>query len=299
MSTTQPNEIVRPPSGPKPFVFVLMPFLKDFDDIYLLGIKPTCENAGAYAERVDEQIFQGTIIERIYNQIAKADILISDMTGRNPNVFYETGYAHAWHKTVILITQHTDDIPFDLKHYPHIVYGGRINELKVELQRRIQWALENLDHLKVALPTLVIKVNDTPLLENTTVPCTIHHDKSTNVDIIHITIDVHRPPGAIGENFFMSFETSNRIHRSDNDRKKRDFSVVFADGHFYHQLNDYDYTLDLRPGERKNLYMRFIGERKSMHEQEPMVLHLHSRANVFEYPFTVAISREESQDNAT
>lgn len=80
---------------PKPFVFVLMPFSSDFDDAYKLGIKKACKEAGAYAERVDEQIFDEQILERVYNQIAKADLIISDMTGRNPNVFYETGYAHA------------------------------------------------------------------------------------------------------------------------------------------------------------------------------------------------------------
>lgn len=39
---------------PKPFVFVLMPFSENFDDVYELGIKAACKNAGAYAVRVDE-----------------------------------------------------------------------------------------------------------------------------------------------------------------------------------------------------------------------------------------------------
>src|SRR5215469_12463470 len=81
------------------------------------------------------------ILLRLYNQINKADLIVSDMTGRNPNVFYETGYAHALNKKVILLTQAADDIPFDLKHYPHIVYSGKIAFLKDELQRRVQWYL--------------------------------------------------------------------------------------------------------------------------------------------------------------
>jgi hypothetical protein len=52
-------------TSPKPFAFVLMPFSDDFDDVYLLGIKPACEKAGAYAERVDEQIFTESILQRI------------------------------------------------------------------------------------------------------------------------------------------------------------------------------------------------------------------------------------------
>lgn len=130
-------------TAPKPFVFVLMPFNKDFDDIYKKGIKVACQEAGAYCERVDEQLFSESILERIYNQIAKADLIISDMTGRNPNVFYETGYAHALDKQVIHLTQESNDIPFDMQHYPHIIYGGSVAKLKRELKRRVEWAVEN------------------------------------------------------------------------------------------------------------------------------------------------------------
>ncbi len=63
------------------------------------------------------------------------------MTGRNANVFYETGYAHALGKRVILITQKAEDIPFDLKHYPHIIYEGRIADLLDDLTKKVAWAL--------------------------------------------------------------------------------------------------------------------------------------------------------------
>lgn len=41
---------------PKQFCFVLMPFSDEFHDVYNLGIKEACKNAGAYCKRVDEQI---------------------------------------------------------------------------------------------------------------------------------------------------------------------------------------------------------------------------------------------------
>jgi hypothetical protein len=128
---------------PKKFCFVLMPFDADFDDIYQLGIKQSCIDAGAYCERVDEQIFNESILERIYNQISKADIIIADMTNRNANVFYEVGYAHALGKTTILLTKNSDDIPFDLKHYPHIIYNNSIKKLKEDLTTRVKWCVEN------------------------------------------------------------------------------------------------------------------------------------------------------------
>ena len=81
------------------------------------------------------------MLERIFNQISKADVLVADMTGKNPNVFYEVGYAHALGKLVLLLTQDSADIPFDLRHRPHIVYGGGIDMLRKELTPRLAWAL--------------------------------------------------------------------------------------------------------------------------------------------------------------
>ena len=133
---------------PKPFVFVLMPFGEKFDDIYTYGIKGAAKDVGAYAERVDEQIFTEGILERIFNQINKADIVVADMTLRNPNVFYEVGYAHALGKIVLLLTQNVDDIPFDLKHRPHIVYAGKIDILHKKLTEKLIWAV-NQSRMKI------------------------------------------------------------------------------------------------------------------------------------------------------
>jgi hypothetical protein len=125
----------------KPFIFVLMPFDEKFRDIYKFGIKGAAEELGAYAERVDEQIFQEGILDRIFNQIGKADVIVADMTGKNANVFYEVGYAHALGKIVVLLTQNADDIPFDLKHRQHIVYGGVIDTLRAHLVEKLKWAI--------------------------------------------------------------------------------------------------------------------------------------------------------------
>lgn len=126
----------------EPFVFVIMPFESKFADAYNLGIKPACEAAGASCQRVDEQIFVANILQRIYDEITRADIVVADMTGRNPNVFYEAGFAHGVGKQVILVTQKGDEIPFDLKHYPFVIYEN-ITMLKSELEKKVRWCLSH------------------------------------------------------------------------------------------------------------------------------------------------------------
>jgi hypothetical protein len=176
---------------PKPFVFVLMPFDPAFDDAYKLGILPSCQEAGAFCERVDEQHYTGSILERIYNQISKADIIISDMSTKNPNVFYETGYAHALGKKVILLTQDANDIPFDLKHYAHIVYGKSVAKLKAELKTKVDYFIKNPDRKQAVGPDAIkCFVNGTDI----DVMSRLFMDY---VELWHISLAFHNPGNSI------------------------------------------------------------------------------------------------------
>lgn len=146
-------------SNLKPFAFVLMPFHHDFADIYKLGIKQTAEEKGVIAERVDEQHFSESILERVYRQIENCDFVIAEMSGQNPNVFYEVGYAHAKNKLCTLITRDPTDIPFDLKHHPHIVYDGSITDLKTKLSSKLDWLISETKKRKEKLIAVSLKAS--------------------------------------------------------------------------------------------------------------------------------------------
>jgi len=111
----------------KTLCFVLMPFDEKFNPIYENIIKKVVEEFGLKCKRSDEIFGAKPIIEDIWEYIQKAQILIADLTGRNPNVFYELGVAHAIGKKVILITQNMKDVPFDLRHYRCIIYEDSIS----------------------------------------------------------------------------------------------------------------------------------------------------------------------------
>jgi hypothetical protein len=174
-------------TAPKPFVFVLMPFSTDFDDLYKYGIKGATADAGAFAERLDEQIFAEGMLDRIFSQINKADVIVADMTGRNPNVFYEVGYAHALQKVVLLVTRHAEDIPFDLKHHQHIVYGGSIDTLKNQLTRKLLWAIGESRRVDSAVKITLIDVYDrmapTKIPFQLKVYCAMRNDSNRVIDV--------------------------------------------------------------------------------------------------------------------
>lgn len=104
-------------------VFVLAPFAEPFSTIFRDHIKPTVEQDGTFTcIRADDIYGTRPVIEDIWKSINEARIVIAELTGKNPNVFYEVGVAHTVGKEVILVTQSMDDVPFDLRHLRCIVY---------------------------------------------------------------------------------------------------------------------------------------------------------------------------------
>jgi hypothetical protein len=176
-------------TGPPPFALAIIPSGVAFDDFWELAIKPACEAAGAYAERLDMQLSPESVLQRIQNLIAKADLVIADMTDRHETIFYAAGYAHALDRQVILLTRNEADIPFDLKHYPHIVHGGRITDLRTELERRAHHLLDAAARGDAPLATPVeIRVNGVELLLDTPAPVKPDDEQRPNDPGFWITI---------------------------------------------------------------------------------------------------------------
>ncbi len=74
------------------------------------------------SREVDKNI-SGSITSEIVKSIAGADIVIADLTGRNPNVFLELGIRFSLrNKITIFIAQNGTISPFDVNHYRTIFY---------------------------------------------------------------------------------------------------------------------------------------------------------------------------------
>jgi hypothetical protein len=108
--------------------FVLMPFDKEFDAVYTDLIKPAFEAVGYKVNRADDIVSQQNILKDIVRSIAKADLIIADLTSRNANVFYELGLAHALQRPVVIIVQSIEEVPFDLASYRVIPYSTHFRE---------------------------------------------------------------------------------------------------------------------------------------------------------------------------
>ena len=87
------------------------------------------------------------IQEIVVGEIARADCVIADLTGRNPNVFFELGLAQAMGKALFLVIQKgaSEDVPVDLRGYQYLTYGTTVTGLS-ELGHQLGQSLREYRH---------------------------------------------------------------------------------------------------------------------------------------------------------
>ena len=109
------------PLEPLGHVAVMMPFATAFEPVYE-AVRSACGRLRLGTLRVDEIYGPTHVINDVFRTIEQSKLVISDLTGRNPNVLYETGLAHARNRDVVMIVQNEDDVPFDLRHIRYVRY---------------------------------------------------------------------------------------------------------------------------------------------------------------------------------
>jgi nucleoside 2-deoxyribosyltransferase len=105
--------------------FVIMPFRPELHYFYL-SIKAHIEQRfpEVSVERGDDRVLTGPVLEKIADYIRQSDVVVADCSGRNPNVFYELGMAHALKKPVILVTSDpVEQAPTDIRAFEFVSYA--------------------------------------------------------------------------------------------------------------------------------------------------------------------------------
>ncbi len=103
--------------------------------------------------RIDERPNAGHLWESVLQDIAKADLIIADITGSNPNVMYELGFAHALKKPVLqIVEKEVGSVPFDLAGSLYYAYDSPkkpsdVKKFKEKFGKTIaNWAQRNLSY---------------------------------------------------------------------------------------------------------------------------------------------------------
>ncbi len=108
------------PVNPK-LVSFMMPFSGPFTSVYQ-DVKAVLEANGYQCQRADDMWVHAHIMTDIIELICTSAVIVCDLSGKNPNVFYEAGIAHTLGKEVVLVTQSHEDVPFDLRPIRYLDY---------------------------------------------------------------------------------------------------------------------------------------------------------------------------------
>ena len=111
------------------------------DKLFRHIISPVCLSCGFQVERMDQINDSGSITQGIIDKLTSADLVIADVTGHNPNVFYEMGFRKCTGKPIIHLKSKGETLPFDITTIRTFEYDltdlDNVEEMKERLKKTI------------------------------------------------------------------------------------------------------------------------------------------------------------------
>lgn len=95
---------------PLPPITVILPGGELFEALFAGGILPTSEESGFRCVRPVLRLESQSALKELQESIRKSDVVIADLTARNPHALYAVGFAHALEKRVIISALYAEDV---------------------------------------------------------------------------------------------------------------------------------------------------------------------------------------------
>ncbi|MBD5511780.1 MAG: hypothetical protein HDR08_11105 [Lachnospiraceae bacterium] len=104
-------------------------YLEVYEDLFMPAIK----KAGYIPKRADEEKSCNVIQCDIVQKIIDSDMVLCDLSGKNPNVLYELGIRQAFDLPVVLVQEQGTDRIFDISIIRTIDYDHNMNNRRLKL----------------------------------------------------------------------------------------------------------------------------------------------------------------------
>lgn len=140
-------------------VFIVMPFdeqhlktadgirtydKQHLDDVYtILGDAVRDYRSTINVDRMEQPY--GNLVTAIINRLSSSDVVLAVLAGKNPNVFYELGIRHSLKLNTIMLVEHWDEYPFDLKSYFSCKYSIDSEPARRHLKEFIKTQLNKIE----------------------------------------------------------------------------------------------------------------------------------------------------------
>ena len=153
------------------------PTRKRSDQVFKFIIAPACETNGFEPTRSDKSYAVDKIDQTIITQLETADLVIADLSGHNPNAFFELGYRSALKKPLIHIAAEGESLPFDVSAIRTIFYDLSDPDKLEECRNRLSETINTLyigetsvadattpaqpqQHINTQILTLLLEIRD-------------------------------------------------------------------------------------------------------------------------------------------
>ncbi len=181
------------------------------------------EQSGYAAIRADEISEPGVITSQVIQHILDDELVLADLTGRNPNVYYELAVRHAVRKPVVQIIQSDETIPFDVAitrtiHVDHRDLDS-VARCITELVQQIKAVEEDPTRvdspISMAIDQQVLRQSENPLEKRTAeIMTSLEELKSAVIDLSSRPRFSRVDPDMIGELRFISSRLQEGIERT-------------------------------------------------------------------------------------
>jgi hypothetical protein len=112
------------------------------DQVLKYIIEPVMAELGYETVRADRISQPGLITHQVIEHLIDDELVVADLTGSNPNVFYELAIRHATRKPIVIMIEAGERIPFDVNQSRVIQFTYKdldsVDACKKELERQVK-----------------------------------------------------------------------------------------------------------------------------------------------------------------
>ena len=118
-------------------------------------IKPALEPLGCEIIRADKISEPGIITSQVIQHIVEDELVVADLTGRNPNVFYELAIRHAIKKPLVQIIEKGEQLPFDVMGMRTIQVDHKdldsVEQAREDIHLQAEAAIEGVNEIETPI----------------------------------------------------------------------------------------------------------------------------------------------------
>jgi hypothetical protein len=124
---------------------------KRSDQVLKHIIQPILNEFDIKSVRADKLPMPGVITNHIIERIINSDLVIADLTDRNPNVYYELAIRHVLKKPFVQLIEDAEELPFDVAGIRTIRLNLKdpdlMDESRNELRQQVKHLIDNPDSI--------------------------------------------------------------------------------------------------------------------------------------------------------